>query len=131
MKIACKIGIVALIVIAAAIGTQIPSEQKREQSSEPVSAPRAKEPEAKPQPETQSPRDNAAPSDSELTAKASLSIIGACTGWQLGTVERSQIMNTAKELFSRQGYDPSSVNWDRAIEVAVQLDKEKNLGCLQ
>lgn len=131
MKIAYKIGIVALIVTAAAIGMQIPSEPKREKTSESVSAPRAEELERKPQPTTQPPTDNAAPSDSELTAKASLSIIGACTGWQLGTVERSQIMNTAKELFSRQGYDPSSVNWSRAIEVAVQLDKEKDLGCLQ
>jgi hypothetical protein len=40
-------------------------------------------------------------------------------------------MNMAKQLFSKQGYAPNSVDWDRAIDVAVELDKQKNLGCLE
>jgi hypothetical protein len=68
---------------------------------------------------------------SQLVAKASIAIIGACTAWQTGMIQRSQIMNTAKELFTKQGYNPGSVDWDRAINVAVELDKRKNLGCLE
>lgn len=70
-------------------------------------------------------------SSSQLVAKASIAIIGACTAWQTGMIQRSQIMNTAKELYAKQGYNPGSVDWDRAINVAVELDKQKNLGCLE
>ena len=70
-------------------------------------------------------------SENQLVARASIAIVGACTAWQVGTIQRSQIMNTAKQLFAKQGYDPGSVDWDRAISVAVELDKQKNLGCLE
>jgi ribosomal protein S30 len=80
------------------------------------------------QPEQQT---NQTTDGNKLVAEASITIIGACTAWKTGVIQRTQIMNTAKELFSKQGYDPSSVDWDRAIKVAVELDKQKNLGCLK
>lgn len=70
-------------------------------------------------------------SDTDLVAQASLTIAAACTGWKLGTVQRSQIMDMAKEIFSRRGYDPESVDWNRAIRVAVELDRKEGLGCLE
>ena len=72
------------------------------------------------------------PSDgTALVAKASLSIISACTGWQMGIIQRGAIMDSAKGIFRKQGFDPESVDWSRAIEVAKNLDKEKNLGCIK
>jgi hypothetical protein len=66
-----------------------------------------------------------------LIAKASLAIISSCAGWQMGIIQRGAIMDSAKGIFQKQGFDPESVDWSRAIEVAKQLDKEKNLGCIK
>ena len=71
------------------------------------------------------------PDGTALVAKASLAIISACAGWQMGIIQRGAIMDSAKSLFQKQGFDPESVDWSRAIEVAKYLDKEKNLGCIK
>ncbi len=58
------------------------------------------------------------PNYSQDITKAATSIIGACTGWQLGIVERSNIMDYAKQIYEKQGFDPNIIDWARAIEIA-------------
>ena len=70
------------------------------------------------------------PNYSQDITKAAVSIIGACTGWQAGIVERSNIMDTAKQIYEKQGFDPNTVDWARAIEIARKLDKQQALGCI-
>ena len=70
------------------------------------------------------------PNYSQDITKAAVSIIGACTGWQTGIVERSNIMDAAKQIYAKQGFDPNNVDWARAVEVARELDKQQGLGCI-
>ncbi len=70
------------------------------------------------------------PNYSQDITKAAVSIIGACTGWQAGIVERSNIMDTAKEIHAKQGFDPNIVDWARAIEIARTIDKQQGLDCI-
>jgi hypothetical protein len=63
-------------------------------------------------------------------AKASIAIIAACTGWQSGVVRRSDIMDTAKAIYEKQGFNANSVDWLRAIQIAKSLDAAKGLGCV-
>jgi len=70
------------------------------------------------------------PNYSQNATKGAVSIIGACTGWQAGIVERSNIMDTAKEIHAKQGFDPNTVDWEMAIEIARELDKRQGLGCI-
>lgn len=68
--------------------------------------------------------------ENQMVAKASVAIIAACTGWQAGVIDRSEIMNKAKEIYAKQGFDAYSVDWDRAIDVAKRLDAQENIGCI-
>ena len=70
------------------------------------------------------------PNYSQDITKAATSIIGACTGWQLGIVERSNIMDYAKQVYAKQGFDPNTVDWARAIEIARTIDKQQGLDCI-
>ena len=70
------------------------------------------------------------PNYSQDITKAATSIIGACTGWQLGIVERSNIMDYAKQVYAKQGFDPNTVDWARAIEIARKIDKQQGLDCI-
>ena len=70
------------------------------------------------------------PNYSQDITKAAVSIIGACTGWQTGIVERSNIMDTAKQIYAKQGFDPNTVDWARAIEIARTIDKQQGLDCI-
>jgi hypothetical protein len=70
------------------------------------------------------------PNYSQDITKAATSIIGACTGWQLGIVERSNIMDYAKQIYEKQGFDPNIVDWARAIEIARTIDKQQGLDCI-
>ena len=73
---------------------------------------------------------NKIPNYSQNATKAATSIIGACTGWQLGIVERSNIMDYAKQIYEKQGFDPNIVDWARAIEIARTIDKQQGLDCI-
>ena len=68
--------------------------------------------------------------ESQMIAKASVAIIAACTGWQAGIIDRSEIMNKAKEIYSTQGFDTDAVDWSRAIDVAKRVDAQENIGCI-
>ena len=70
------------------------------------------------------------PNYSQDITKAATFIIGACTGWQLGIVERSNIMDYAKQVYAKQGFDPNTVDWARAIEIARTIDKQQGLDCI-
>lgn len=70
------------------------------------------------------------PNYSQDITKAATSIIGACTGWQLGIVERSNIMDYAKQVYAKQGFDPNTVDWGRAIEIARTIDEQQGLDCI-
>jgi hypothetical protein len=68
--------------------------------------------------------------ESQMIAKASVAIIAACTGWQAGIIDRSEIMNKAKEIYSTQGFDTDAVDWSRAIDVAKRVDAQESIGCI-
>jgi hypothetical protein len=70
-------------------------------------------------------------SDNQRVADAALAITAACGSWQIGAIQRAEIMGTAKLLYAQKGNDPGSVDWSRAIDVAVKLDKQEGLGCLE
>lgn len=130
MKAVYGLGIIAVFSLAALIAL-VPRERLGS-LSDPVKAGSPAKVDRTAEPAPSPPQSNLQNlSDSDLTAKASLAVIAACTGWQLGTIQRSEIMNAAKEILSRQGHDPSTVDWERAIKVAVQLDQEEKLGCLE
>lgn len=68
--------------------------------------------------------------ESQMVAKASVAIIVACTGWQAGVIDRSEIMNKAKEIYATQGFNADAVDWSRAIDVAKRVDAQQSIGCI-
>ena len=68
--------------------------------------------------------------ESQTIAKASVAIIAACTGWQAGVIDRSEIMNKAKEIYATQGFNADAVDWSRAIDAAKRVDAQENIGCI-
>ncbi len=68
--------------------------------------------------------------DSKAQAKAATMILASCTWWQMGMINRSQIMSFSKEQYRKEYGDPSKVNWSGAIKIAEKIDKQKNLGCM-
>ena len=68
--------------------------------------------------------------DSTAHANAAIMIIASCTWWQLGKIPRGQIMNFAGEQYRSKYGSDRNINWDKAISIAKQLDRQKNLGCI-
>ena len=68
--------------------------------------------------------------DSKAQANGAIMVITACTWYQIGQINRSQIMDFAKKTYRSKYGDPSKVNWSGAITIAEKIDKKEGLGCL-
>ena len=68
--------------------------------------------------------------DSKAQANAATMIIASCTWWQMGMINRSQIMNFSKEQYKKKHGNPNKVDWSGAIKIAQKIDKKNNLGCI-
>lgn len=69
--------------------------------------------------------------DSQAHARAAMMISASCMWWQMGKIQRSQIMSFAKEQYRKKYGNPNNVNWSTAIAIAEKVDKEKGLGCFR
>lgn len=69
--------------------------------------------------------------DSKAHANAAMMIAASCMWWQVGKIQRSQIMSFAKEQFRKKYGNPNNVNWNTAITIAEKVDMQKGLGCFQ
>jgi hypothetical protein len=69
--------------------------------------------------------------DSQAHARAAMMISASCMWWQMGKIQRSQIMSFAKEQYRKKYGNPNNVNWSTAITIAEQVDKQKGLGCFR
>ena len=69
--------------------------------------------------------------DSKAHTNAAAMIAASCMWWQVGKIQRSQIMSFAKEQYRKEYGNPNNVNWNTAIAIAEKVDKQKGLGCFQ
>ena len=69
--------------------------------------------------------------DSKAHANAAVMIAASCMWWQVGKIQRSQIMSFAKEQYRKEYGNPNNVNWNTAIAIAEKVDKQKGMGCFQ
>ena len=68
--------------------------------------------------------------DAKAQANAATMILASCTWWQMGMINRSQIMNFSKEQYKKKHGNPNKVDWSGAIKIAQKIDKKNNLGCI-
>ena len=63
--------------------------------------------------------------DSKAQANGAIMVITACTWYQMGQINRSQIMDFAKKTYRSKYGDPSKVNCSGAITIAEKIDRKK------
>ena len=68
--------------------------------------------------------------EAKAQANAANMILASCTWWQMGMINRSQIMNFSKEQYKKEYGDPNRVDWVEAIQIAQKIDRRSNLGCI-
>lgn len=68
--------------------------------------------------------------DSTAHANAAIMITTACMWWQMGQISRGQIMSLAQKQYREKYGGDRNINWDKAIDIAKELDRQKGLGCI-
>ena len=69
--------------------------------------------------------------NSKAEVRAASLVLAACAYSGMGKMPKSNIMSFAKQQYSKKYGNPANVDWNNAITIAEDMDKQQGVGCFK